>query len=321
MEAGVPGLSVLWVSGSSWSAANPTGITLQTPVPSAFCLLRITSLSPYPLVTPSPKALYPRAGAPRARGVFCSSSRGSARGSPRLSAGSTALAPPSGRASAETGEAPPHPVRHRPFKEGDILHINKRGPRERGGSLPGVGGTGWGGVPGPRIPRPAAGREGGREGGFWGGGPGQRGSLETARERLASANRTAAGPSAPGPPPAVRDPGGFASASGGTGGRETGHPGRRGHGRPPTAPLPPGECESWRRAPTRCQPRPLPRPGQRGRPRGTGGPGGFPPHAGAAQQQRGRGRVPNTPFISRPLPPEFRSPAWGWGRSRAAGDG
>lgn len=171
-------------------------------------------------------------------------------------------------------------------------------------------------MPSPRIPRPAAGREGGREGGFWGGGPGQRGSLETARERLASANRTAAGPSAPGPPPAVRDPGGFASASGGTGGRETGHPGRRGHGRPPTAPLPAGKCESWRRAPTRCQPRPLPRPGQRGRPRGTGGPGGFPPHVGAAQQQRvGLG------FQTRRLSAVPCHPSFGAPRGDGAGPG
>lgn len=45
-----------------------------------------------------------------------------------------------GRANAEArGEAPPHSVRHRPFKEGEILHINKRGPRERGGGVPSRG--------------------------------------------------------------------------------------------------------------------------------------------------------------------------------------
>lgn len=40
-----------------------------------------------------------------------------------------------GRANAEAGgEAPPHPRCHRPFKEGEILHINKRGALGGGGT-------------------------------------------------------------------------------------------------------------------------------------------------------------------------------------------
>lgn len=42
-------------------------------------------------------------------------------------------------------EAPPHPGRHRRFKEGEILHINKRGPQERGeGGVCSRGGGGHG---------------------------------------------------------------------------------------------------------------------------------------------------------------------------------
>lgn len=78
-----------------------------------------------------------------------------------------------GRANAEAGgEAPPHPVRHRPFKEGEILHINKRGPREQeeGVPVPEEGTERWGGPEPPRnCPPSPLGRAGpGR--GFWAGG-------------------------------------------------------------------------------------------------------------------------------------------------------
>lgn len=120
VEAGDPGLWVLWVAGPSWTTANPTGITPQTP---AFRPLKTTPMPPYPLVTP-PKACTPGqvhpeleaspAPPPVAR-VDCTPGGG---GSPRLS-----------------GEPPPFGG---PHSSGPSFKQPEAGPtrRRRGGTAP-----------------------------------------------------------------------------------------------------------------------------------------------------------------------------------------
>lgn len=265
----------------------------------------------YPSVTPPSKRVSPGRCSPSwGRLLLLLRCLGSAAapegGSPRFSVGPTALAPPSSshRPSQRGGggEAPPHAVRHRPFKEGDILHINKRGPRERGGPFPERGARA-GGVRPPKLPlhHPAG---VGRQAGFWGGGVlGRRGSLETAGERLASAGR-GGGRSALGPPrPGCgtgEGPSGSASASGGTGRRETGHPGRGGHGGDPHRPSPPGGTPKAGAEPPAPPRKPAPSPA-----RGKGAEG-SPPRPAAPQQQRGRAQVTNTGLSA--LPPPFAAP-------------
>lgn len=167
------------------------------------------------------------------------------------------------------GEAPPHPDRHRPFKEGEILHINKRGPRERGG-LPfpevGWGSTGrdgLGSAPPPQLPPLPPGRAGlgrgilglGRGGGCWGEG----GALK--QPGSVSQVRTSAGGEAQrDPPPRVRGrgrrEGGDGRPRGGTErlririrrGRQAGN-GASGAGRARWGPPPPrsprGNAKNW----------------------------------------------------------------------------
>lgn len=246
--------------------------------------------------------------------------------------GPTALAPPSSSQRPGQrgggGEAPPHPVCHRPFKEGDILHINKRGPRERGGPFPEWGARA-GGVSGPQnspsTTRPAwVGKWDFGVGGSWGEG----GALK--QPGSVSQVRTAAGGEArwDPPPPAVRD-------RGGGDGRPRGGPERlrirqyrqagngasgAGRARAPHRPAPPGRMQKAGAEPP-APPRPRVGSPAHSPARGKGavpgvrvGRGGPRPASGPRSSSEAEARLQTRRLSAAPLPPSFGAP-------RGDGDG
>lgn len=280
----------------------------------------------YPSVTPPSKRVSPGRCSPSwGRLLLLLRCLGSAAapegGSPRFSVGPTALAPPSSShrpgQRGGGGEAPPHAVRHRPFKEGDILHINKRGPRERGGSSRSGGrGLGVSGPPNsPSITRPAwvAKRDFG-VGGSWGEGGAlkQPGSVSQVRAAAGGEARwdppaQGAGPgrarAAPHPHPAA-PAGGKRGIRGGEGTEGT-----------PTAPLPPGERQKLALSPPRPHASPPPPPPGAKGPRG---PRPAPrPRSSSEAEPRSQTRV-YQPCPRRSQPPVGMGRARGWPRRRRA---
>lgn len=169
---------------------------------------------------------------------------------------------------------------------------------------------------------------------------GRGGSLETARERLASAGRgggrSAAGPPHPGcgagsggrrPPPGRARAAPHLHPAGPAGGKR-GIRGGEGTVGPPTPPLPPGGMQrvgakpavphphghAWGVCnPPRRAPEPPPSQGLRVRPGVWGGRGCPLPASGPRSSSEARARL-RTRHLSA-SPPGFRSPPWGPGRS------